>query len=121
MIIPDTNVVSELTRPAPDNNVIQWFEQQDGSQLYLAAPVVAELLFGVQLLPSGRRKRILRASLGSAIETWFGFRFPFEQGAANGYALIMAAARASGRPIGILDAQIAAIAHVRHATVATRD
>lgn len=122
MIVPDTNVVSELIRPAPDRNVSGWFEQQDSDQLYLATPVLAELLFGLKILPSGKRKTLLEIAVISAMETWFGKRFlAFDQHAANTYASVMAETRAAGRPIGILDGQIAAIAEVHRATVATRD
>jgi predicted nucleic acid-binding protein len=82
----------------------------------------AEILFGVELLPKGKR----RAELEGAVETTFeedfvGRILPFDNDAARLYSVIAATRRKLGRPMGALDAQIAAIATSRGAIVATRN
>ena len=59
----------------------------------------------------------------AAAEAFFapGTVLAFDSRAAREYAVILAARRAVGHPIGILDAQIAAIARADGATVATRN
>jgi predicted nucleic acid-binding protein len=55
----DTNVVSEWTKPRPDMGLVAWLEGVDEEQLYLSVATVAELRFGVALLPHGARQRRL--------------------------------------------------------------
>ena len=57
MIILDTNVVSEILRPAPTPQVVAWMAEQSGADLYLTAITEAELRHGVALLPAGRRRK----------------------------------------------------------------
>ena len=74
------------------------------------------------LIPEGKRHRELYIALMAVIETFFGERIlPFDALAAGSYAGITARERKLGRPLGIMDAQIAAIASVAGASVATRD
>ena len=122
MIIVDTNVISELLRPAPERQVEQWLSAQDGLSIYLTAISEAELRYGLAIMGKGKRRaalidavdRILREDLAGRI-------LPFDSDAALSYASIAAARRAAGRPIAQADCQIAAIARARGATVATRN
>lgn len=122
MIILDTNVVSELMKPAPATVVVRWVDAQPSASLYTTAVTQAEILCGVALLPNGRR----RESVAAAARTMFEAEFVecvlvFDGGAARAYAEIASARRRSGRPIATLDAQIAAIARSVGATLATRN
>lgn len=122
MKILDTNVVSELTRPIPNTNVLEWVAQQPPEELYITAITEAELRFGVELLYPGRRRSELEAAMLRMVNTCFAGRIlPFKSSAAPIYAEIRAARRLVGRAIKELDCMIAAIARVHGATVATRD
>jgi predicted nucleic acid-binding protein len=82
----------------------------------------AEILYGIAVLPEGKR----RAALAHAAETLFAEDFAsriltFNATAAACYADIAAARRQAGRPIEVLDALIAATALAAAASVATRD
>jgi hypothetical protein len=122
MIILDTNVISELLRPAPEPKVEHWLSAQDGLNVYLTSISEAELRYGLAIMGNGKRRaalvdavdRILREDLAGRI-------LPFDSDAAQSYATIAAARRAAGRPIAQADCQIASIAHTRGATVATRN
>ena len=59
MIVFDTNVVSELMRTAPDAKVRAWFAGQRRTTLFTTSITKAEILYGIALLPSGRRKTAL--------------------------------------------------------------
>ncbi len=122
MVILDTNVVSEMLRPAPDPAVICWLAGQDGGRVYLTAITEAELRFGVALIPAGRRRDVIAAAVDAIMrEDFLGRILPFNSAAAAAYASIATDRWKMGRPISQSDAQIAAIARVHEATVATRN
>ena len=111
-----------MIRPQPDERVIGWFERTDARQLWLTAPVLAEVLAGVAVLPEGRRQRSLDAALRSALARIFQNRFlSFDRAAASAYATLLATARRVGTTVSMADAQIAPIASVHSLSVATRD
>ena len=122
MFLLDTNVVSELLRPSPDTAVETWVGNCRATDLFFSAIGEAELRYGVALLPSGRRRTALAAAIEAILREDFGERIlPFDSGAARAYAEIAAAHRAAGRVAAPADRQIAAIAHSRGLTVATRN
>lgn len=120
MIVLDTNVVSELMRPAPDPGVVAWVAAQ--GTLWLTAVSEAELRLGVALMPSGARAAAVGAAVAAMLaEDFAGRILPFDGAAARAYAAICAERRAAGRPIAAFDAMIAGIARSAGATVATRN
>jgi predicted nucleic acid-binding protein len=122
MIILDTNVVSELMKPAGDSVVVKWLDEQVAESLFLTATSLSELLLGIELLPPGKRRQDLLAVLEGIVEQILDSRvLPFDEPAARAYSTILARARRQGRAISILDGQIAAIAESHGYSVATRD
>lgn len=122
MIILDTNVVSELLRPAPAPVVEAWLAAQDGAAVFFTAIGEAELRLGVAILPAGRRRTALAEAIDAMLEEDFRDRvLSFDAAAAQAYAAIAADRRAAGRPISQFDCQIAAIACSRRAALATRN
>jgi predicted nucleic acid-binding protein len=122
MILLDTNIVSELMRPAPSQAVMSWLAAQPAASLFISAVTEAELRYGVMLLPEGRK----RVDLVSAIEAMLAKDFadrilPFDSAAAMAFAEISSSRRQADRPISQFDAQIAAIARSRGAELATRN
>ena len=122
MLILDTNVVSELMRPAPDPMIASWVAEQATSSLFMTAVTEAELRFGLAVMPPGKRRDGLATGLERMLKTGFANRvLPFDSGAARAYAGIAASGRRGGRPIAQADCQIAAIARARGMAVATRN
>ena len=122
MIILDTNVVSEVIKPVCDPDVAKWFRAQDPTTLYISTITEAELLFGIECLPIGKRRANLLALVERLLrERFAGHILSFDSVAARNYARIAAVRRSSGRPIATADCQIAAIARSRSASIATRD
>ena len=122
MFVLDTNVVSELMRPAPDPAVATWVAGFTTATLFLTAITEAELRFGLAVMPPGRRRDGFAAGLERMLRPGFANRIlPFDSTAARAYAGIAAARRAAGRPVSYPDSQIAAIAHSRGMAVATRN
>jgi predicted nucleic acid-binding protein len=118
----DTNVISELMRTHPDQAVFAWVSSQPRSGLYTTSITKAEILFGIAVLPAGRRRTVL-ASAAEAMfsEDFFDRVLPFDGAAAVQYARIFTARRRTGKPIEPFDAQIAATALAFGADIATRD
>jgi predicted nucleic acid-binding protein len=56
VIVLDTNVVSELTRQCPEENVLSWLDSISTHDVVTTAVTAAELLYGVTRLPDGHRK-----------------------------------------------------------------
>ena len=121
MIVLDTNVLSELMRERPDPAFTRWMRAQDPTEQFTTAVCEAEILFGLALLPGGKRQTALANAAIRVFGSLAGRILPFDTVAAKAFADVCAARRRSGRPIGEADAQIAAIARVHRATVATRD
>jgi predicted nucleic acid-binding protein len=122
MIVLDTNVLSEVIRPAPEPAVLRWLAAQPTSSVFISAITEAELRYGVAVLPAGKRRSTLAAQIAGMIEVDFmGRILPFDSPATIAYAEIASSRRQAGRPIGQADAQIAAIARSRGAELATRN
>ncbi len=109
-------------RPAPDQNVVNWVSSYPKMSLFTSAIVEAEILYGVSIISKGKRKSELQSAVLQIFNTDLKGRvLPFDSNAAQSYASIASKRRAIGKPISQFDAQIAAIAHSRGATVATRN
>ncbi len=123
MTIVDTNVVSEVMLGSPSHDVVRWFSRvRAADQLFITAITVAEILYGIDLLPAGKRHDKLKADAeGMFAEDYSGRIVNFEERAAHAFAQIASSRRKMGQPIAELDAQIAAIASVHDATLATRN
>ena len=122
MYVIDTNVASELMRPAPTPSVAAWIAERDTKDMFLTAVSEAELRYGVAIAPAGRRKGALEAAMTRWLDVGFGERIlPFDSVAARAYAEIAADRRQTGRPIGEADCRIAAICRQRGAVLITRN
>lgn len=122
MIVLDTNVLSELLRPAPDARVLAWLAAQPWAGLFTTTVVRAEIFYGVRILPDGARKlALLDATRAIFDEDFAGQVLSFDNDAADAYAEIAASRRGAGKPISQFDALIAAIARSRGASLATRN
>ena len=118
----DTNVLSELLRPAPEPAVLAWFAAQPAESLFVSAVTQAEMMLGARLLPKGQRRAKLEAALASMFAEDFAERcLPFDAAAVGAYVDIVSARRSAGRPITQFDAQIAAIARQNGTRLATRN
>lgn len=121
MILLDTNLVSEAIKPTPHPAVLAWLDAQSAETLFLSSVTVGELLFGVGVLPAGRRKSALNARIDSLLDGFAGRVLAFDAAAARSYARLAVAARSVGLGFPAPDGYIAAIAAAHGFTVASRD
>jgi hypothetical protein len=122
VIVLDTNVISELARQVPDPRVLAWLDSLEVSEVATTAVTAAELRYVVARLADGHRKRELAGVIrGILTEDFLGRVLPFDERASVRYADIVTGRERIGRPIGVADAQIAAICRDLGATLATRN
>lgn len=122
MIVLDTNVLSELARPTPSPVVIDWVDQQASADLVITALTAAEIRAGIALLPDGHRKRTIAQRMEVLLtETFAGYVLAFDTESAVHYADVVASRAHAGRPIGAIDAQIAALCRQYQSSLATRN
>ena len=122
MIVLDTNVLSEALRPVPESSVLDWLAKQPRASLFTTTVTRGEILYGIRLLPDGKRRR----GLWDAAKRIFSEDFAdqvlsFDSEAADMYAEVAASRRIAGKPISQFDAIIVAIARSRGALLATRN
>ena len=122
MIVLDTNVLSEALRPSPSDVVLHWLAAQERMGIFITTITQAEVLYGVEVLPAGKRRTRLSAAIERLLSDEFEGRIlPFDEEPARTFARIVSTREAMGRPISQFDAMIAAIARSRRAAVATRN
>jgi predicted nucleic acid-binding protein len=118
----DTNVVSEWVRPRPDDGVMTWLSEADEDRVFISVVTLAELRHGIERLPSGARRDRLDAWLTSQVPDRFETRvLPVDAAIANAWGRIMTRGQATGRPVGTMDAFIAATAEQHNLTLVTRN
>jgi toxin FitB len=121
MIILDTNVISEFARPMVSERVESWLAAQDPLELATTTVTEAELLAGIELMPNGRRRNEIERETLDFLN-YLGPRvLAFDRDAARAYAAVVLQRRAARLATENADGQIAAIARLHGATVATRN
>jgi toxin FitB len=121
LIILDTNVLSEAMKASPDPAVARWMIRERGRGLFTTAVSEAEIIYGISILPEGKRKRALVTAAEGVLALFVGRILPFDSLAAREFAVVVADRRRLGRPINDFDAQIAAISRAHGMSLATRD
>ena len=122
MILLDTNIVSAVMSATPPDHVIRWLNNRETATLYVSTITIAEIGYGIWILPEGTRRHDLEARFHHFIAAGFDQRIvSFDESAARIYPQVMSRRRAIGRPISALDGQIASIARAGRLTVATRN
>ena len=114
----DANVLSEPTKPKPDQKVVAWLRRH-AADLAVDPIILGEVEFGILILPRGRRRREL--------EQWYSKGIvrlkclPWDATIGRRWAQLLADLRLSGLNMPIKDSLIAATALAHGLTVATRN
>lgn len=118
----DTNVLSELVKPAPDTNVIAWTQRQSTLDLSLSVLTLGELEKGIALLPTGaRRTRLVQWVKVDVPRQFFGRLLPVDDATALAWGHLAAAAQRAARPLPVIDGLLLATAQVHGLTFVTRN
>ena len=108
---------------SPSDAALAWLARvRTADELFITAITVGEILYGIEILPRGKRRERLDADAQAMFAEDYGGRMlAFDERSARAFAQIAASRRKMGRPIAEFDAQIAAITSVHDATLATRN
>jgi len=96
VILLDTNVLSEMFKPAPNARVMAWLDRQNHQTLYISAVTQAELLYGVYRLPDGARKKRLLLAIQESLALLEGRVLSFDAAASDQMAIACVQAERSG-------------------------
>ena len=118
----DTNIISNVTKPAPSESLLFWMADQADDNLFIASLTVAEIRRGILEKPPGKKR--------DALDAWFtgpegpqalfaGRILPFDERAGLVWARLMAEGRVAGRPRSGLDMIIASVAEAGECIVVT--
>jgi len=118
----DTNVISELVKPRPEQKVISWIQATDESLFFLSVLTIGEIRKGINSLPSGNKRALLESWLGNDLVMRFAGRIlSIDFGIAERWGLLSAQAKASGVLLLVIDGLLAATALHHNLTFATRN
>jgi len=118
----DTNAVSEWVKPQPNPGLVAWMEEADEDRIFISVVSLAEIRYGVERMPAGRRRSRLEQWLRDELPVRFESRIlSVETKVAEVWGKIVSRSEAAGRPIGAMDAFLAATAETHHLTLVTRN
>ena len=118
----DTNIISNVTRPAPSADLLAWMSEQDDDDLFISALTVGEIRRGLLEKPKGKKRALLEAWFAGpeGPQALFAGRvLAFDEKASLIWARLMADGTAKGRPRSALDMIIAAVAEANDCVVVT--
>jgi hypothetical protein len=121
MIILDSNVVSELMRPQPEQKVIAWLDMQPRASIWTTSVTVFEVRFGLQIMAAGKRRDVYTQGFENLLAGIDHRVASFDYEAAQHASALMASRKIQGRPRESRDTMIAGIVLSRHASLATRN
>ncbi len=118
----DTNVLSEVRRPAPDRKVLGWLDTIDEDRVFISVASIAGLQRGIALMDDGRRRTALAAWLANDLPARFAERIlPIDHTMAERWGDLMAQSRRSGVALSVMDGLFAATALAKDLTLITRN
>jgi len=122
MYLLDTNILSESTKPHPDEHVLNWLESVDEDRLFLSVVTLAEIQRGISLLDSGKKRDALLAWFNHDLLLRFeGRMLSVNQGVALKWGVLMSEVKRAGKAMSALDGLIAATALQENAVLVTRN
>ena len=118
----DTNAVSEWVKPRPNPGLIGWMEAADEDRIFISVVSLAELRYGVDRMTAGRRRSRLEQWLLHELPLRFESRIlPVDAQVAEAWGKTVSRNETADRPIGAMDAFLAATAETHHLTLVTRN
>ncbi len=121
MFLLDTNVVSELIKSSPDNNVLEWFEAVPEEHLRLSVLSLGEIQSGIEYLPEGKKRNNLILWFDQLLESFKYQLLPVDSKTALKWGELSGYSRKNGKKLSIIDGLIASTAYLSGAILVTRN
>ncbi len=118
----DTNIISNLTKPAPSRFLTEWLAEQYDDTLFISSLSIAEIQVGILSSPTGKKRQELEAWFRGPqgpLTYFMGRVLPFDDTAALAWAILIAQGRNAGRPRSAFDMMIAAVAQANKCIIVT--
>ena len=115
----DTNIISELVKPAPNRNVVKFLSTLDGAWLSIIS--LHEITYGLRLLPKGKRRTELEEKIHQLLSEYSDLVIPIDQSEAEQAAIFRVQAKQQGKVIHLADALIAGTAKEHNLSLVTRN
>ena len=118
----DTNVISELIKPAPNAGLVAWIDQTPEPLIHLSTLTVGELRKGIALLPTGKRRRSLESWLSGDLLLRFQNRIlGIDAAISDQWGRFAAKRQQLGMPLAVVDGLLAATAYIHGLSVVSRN
>lgn len=115
-------VLSEPTKPAPNDGVRAWLQAQSAEDLAVSVLTVGEIQRGIARMPAGQRRRTLERWFATELPAQFEQRLlPVDLDVARAWGALAAEAERTGRPVAAIDGLLLATAQVHSLTLVTRN
>jgi predicted nucleic acid-binding protein len=106
----DTNILSEFTKPKPDEKVLQFLDKEKDN-FCICAPVYQEIVFGIELLYLSFLKDVV-----DSLEV-----LHYDETSARIHAKLRAELQKKGKMLPYIDTEIASICMRDNTTLATKN
>ena len=121
-LLLDTNLLSEVTKPAPNARVLEWLDRLDEDRSFISVVSIAEIRRGVALMDEGRKREALADWLARDLPQRFEQRvLPVDEAVALAWGDLMGLAKRRGRGLSSMDGLIAATGISHGLALATRN
>lgn len=121
-LLLDTNVVSELMKPAVEPAVVGALRAGGAAGVFVATAVVLEIVYGIERLEAGaKRDRLMRLAKELLLERFADRTIAMDDAIAWEAGRVRAERRALGRADDLANDIVAATARLRGLTLATRN
>lgn len=118
----DTNVVSEWSKTWPNSEIVDWLQRQPPPDLAVSAMTLAEVRYGIEILPPGRKANLLwRWYHGEFIRLIEDRVVPLDDAVALHWSSLRARSRRAGRTLPFAHSSILSTAVVHGLIVVTRN
>ena len=118
----DTNILSELRRPKPEPKVLAFVASQPLEELHISVVTLAEIRFGIEVLPDLKRRSDLTDWLTHKLRPMFEHRvLPISEDVMLKWRLLVEEGRKIGHTFSQPDLIIAATGQHHGLTIASRD
>ena len=119
--ILDTNIISELRKPEPAPELLDWYSRVDEESLLISVLTIGEIQMGIKQLDDGKRKQELEIWLETIKDNYKSHLIPVSADVAEKWGELSASCRKAGKTLPVIDGLIAATASVTGSILVTRN
>jgi len=117
----DTNALSEVDKPQPNQGFMDWFNQAEVSDLYISCITIGELYKGIELLTDSARRNELKKHTTEITKAFSNRVLIIDLDTTLIWSRIMAASIKKGQTAPSIDALIASQSILNNLTLITRN